>query len=258
MKNLLFILILGLCSCNHIKNSKASETTQSSDSIIASTDIYYPKYQSGASHIFPEENTDITLKFERNTDMDLLSLFPLMIPSQTKGRDILEYDPYKLKAIDKMFDIELFKTKITDFPSDTMYVLERINHDQTYDIYFWYDKIIMSINDDGSITKFENILGKGELGSIKKGTNGLNIFSYISDWRKEELQEYGCCEQYEGHYNSNPYSVCATRIVLTNDSVIIDMLKFYSPLWPEDKARWEENDHLLLKKDVKKRGSKIL
>ena len=73
--------------------------------------------------------------------MDLLSLLQLMIPSQTKGRDILEYDPYKLKAIDKMFDIELFKTKITDFPSDTMYVLERINHDQTYDIYFWYDKI---------------------------------------------------------------------------------------------------------------------
>lgn len=112
----------------------------------------------------------------------------------------------------------------------------------------------MSINDDGSITKFENILGKGELGSIKKGTSGLNIFSYISDWRKEELQEYGCCEQYEGHYNSNPYSVCATRIVLTNDSVIIDMFKFYSPLWPEEKARWKENDHLLLKKDVKEKG----
>ena len=30
-------------------------------------------------------------------------------------------------------------------------------------------------------------------------------------------------------YDSNPYSICATRIILTPDSVFMDMFKFYEP-----------------------------
>lgn len=231
MKILLLILILILSSCNQVKDSKAIETDSSSNnsqsSIITNSSIIS---RFGASHIFSEENTDIRLEFKRRSDMNLLSILRLMIPSQTKGRDILEYDPYNLKTCDKIFNIELFKKNISDFQSDTIYALERINKDQSYIIFIWHDtKTITSMSDSGDITHLDyNEVAK---------ERDENEFAYISSWLKDELQEYGCCQEYDGYYNSNPYSSCVIRIILTNDSIILDMFKYYCPYWPYERKR---------------------
>lgn len=218
-----------LCSCSQTQskpntNAESPLATESwSNGTVHPRRIY-------ASRIFPEEIMDMTINIERKEDMGLPYIFRQLLPSQIKGREELEYDPYKLKISGDGFLSEFSQSFTNSLSSsDTIFVMERINKDQSYKMFLWKDP-----------RQIKYVTEMGEVFSVQKSkhNNGdLREVFYISSWRKRELQEYGCCEQHEGYFNSNPYSVCVTRIILNKDkdSVNIDMFKYYCPLWPDQR-----------------------
>lgn len=229
MKNLLFtqIFIALLCGCTQphrkpITNVEAPLTAEKwSNGDIHPRRIY-------ASRIFPEEIMDMSLSIERREDMGLPYIFQQLLPSQIKGREELDYDPYKLKTSSDNFSSELFQSFTNSLSSsDTIFVMERINKDQSYKMFLWKDP-----------RQIKYVTEIGEIFDVQKPKYNDDDFRevfYISSWRKRELQEYGCCEQHEGYFNSNPYSVCVTRIIRNEDSLKIAMFKYYCPLWPDQR-----------------------
>lgn len=176
-----------------------------------------------ASHIFPHEIRDTTVVICDVHGLSMSDIFSKLLPIQQYGRHSLTYDPYELINNEILSD-----KRVADFidtpMQDTLYLMQKINHDQTYCMFIWrnWDSVIC-MSDTGETNKVEFKYG------IDK--EFLSELKYIQEWRKEDLLTYGRDEQIEGYYRSNPASRCVFRFVKHSDSISIDMLKYYEPIW---------------------------
>ena len=136
----------------------------------------------------------------------------------------MEYDPYLLKCQEFVDTLRILRDYIGDVQRDTVFIVEKISKAQDYFMEIWREPdSILHISDTGvwRVKKKQKLLRQSE-------------YNYIINWNKDLLQEYGCCEQIEGYYRSNTTSRCATRLIITPDSLYLDMIKYYNPFWPKD------------------------
>ena len=110
---------------------------------------------------------------------------------------------------------------IKDVPTDTIFLKETISQDNSYGIYFWH-----RLDSVYTVTMKKDRLW--HLVSFNAEKN--YTYRYIDLWMKALLKDLGRNElpPYPNK-TTNPYSICATRIILTPDSVFMDMFKFYRP-----------------------------
>lgn len=110
-----------------------------------------------------------------------------------------------------------------------MFIFEKINDDWSYKLAIWrhIDEILLT--DTHKIKKLK---------SVEK--ENLRQLELITSWKKEFLLKCGSHKHNPYIITSNPYVVCASRIILSPDSIRVDIIKFFHPVWPEER-------HILLK-----------
>ena len=225
------LLLFGGCISNN-KNSDSNNKTEINDT---KKDLlwYHEDNNSeiGCNHIHSEEITDTLIRFKRDTVLDFQWIFRQLYAIQHIGR---ENHPYEDAYIEKLLqyyplcegdgryiNCDSVNNFVRDIPTDTIFLQENIYKDNSYRIYFWH-----RLNSVYTVTMKKDRLWH----VVSFNAEENNTSQYINSWRKKELKELGKHEISPNvKYDSNPHSICATRIILTPDSVFMDMFKIYEP-----------------------------
>ena len=182
------------------------------------------------NYISPTEIRDTTLRLKRDTIIDFQWIFRQLYPLQHIGRENIDCgDAYIGKLLlyytnekhGRYINCDSINNYIKDVPTDTIFLKETISQDNSYGIYFWH-----RLDSVYTVTMKKDRLW--HLVSFNAEKN--YTYRYIDLWMKALLKDLGRNElpPYPNK-TTNPYSICATRIILTPDSVFMDMFKFYRP-----------------------------
>ena len=183
------------------------------------------------NHIFPKEVKDTLIKLGRDTILDFQWIFRKLYSVQHIGREdfdagdayiekLFQYYPL-CEGDGRYINCDSVNNFVRDIPTDTIFLKENIYKDNSYRIYFW-----RKLDSVYTIT-----MKKDRLWHVVSFNAEKNYtYRYIDFWMKALLKDLGKNETNPNvTYDSNPHSICATRIILTPDSVFMDMFKFYEP-----------------------------
>lgn len=230
---ILILSLLYLCGCSD-SNKKGRQIPK--NDIPPFEVLSYPNISASEkfyeSHIFPEEVRDTTFTIKRESGTTLLHIFKELVPIQRKGRsEYYEYDSYQRKVDGSYDPTHLFQTLINEKLRDTLYLIEYIGRDGSYGMTLWLKSNknkAYDISYSGNVRPF-NI-------DTTKNQEFYKEYRHIMSWQKNELKEYGCCEEHEGILMADQSTRCVSRITLSPDAIVIDMIKYYQPLWPDERA----------------------
>lgn len=241
MKTFSFIIVLLLVPGISLNSFILSNNDKSTDiSERQSEPNHTPQKWINGGHIFQDEITDTVIRLARDTTPSFPWIFQKLYPIQHIGREkhplgdsyhakFREFDLSKVHG--RYINCDSVNNYIQDnckSATDTIFLRETIQKDNYYKIYFW-----QSLDSVYTVT-----LGRDRLWHVRAfNAKNDDSFIYIDSWRKKELKELGKNEMPPTGWTSNPYSNCATRIIISPDSVILDMFKFYRPYGLENRYK---------------------
>lgn len=183
--------------------------------------------------ILDSESRDTTETIKRDTIIDFRWIIRQILGMQTKGRDIVPptHELYNNKLIGTKFFIFDEDTvcwqKINQFvdnpPTDTIFFIEEFFRIGKYRSFFWRDPKLIYVCErilpnDGTT--------RWRITSLKE--HDRCDIDLVNRWQKDTLLKYGKDMMPGTHFYSNARSHCASRVVLSPDSVRIDMIKYYN------------------------------
>lgn len=189
-------------------------------------------------HIFRGEVLDTILRFKRDTIIDFQWVFRQLYPVQHIGREnhpygdayirkLLKYYPSEKQG--RYINCDSVNNFLKDVPNDTIFLKERINKENSYSIHFWH-RLDSVYTIDLKRDRLWHV--------ITYNLEHSYLYKYTDLWMKALLKDLGCRELPPGKPETTDlYSICATRIILTPDSVFMDMFKFYRPYALEERYR---------------------
>lgn len=230
-----FVLVFGFILSGKEYDNKKGHSVETFDKCIS------------AAQIGRDEITDTTFVLRPDTTVALPWIFSKVSAIQGIGRG-KEVNFYKSKTETYFLGLEnvrilsanklIKEVNIYDFfnmfvkngDNDTIFIAERINDEGEYSLRMWndLDSVYKLFGVDRTRTKYIDLISmKGN--ELKRN----EYYPYIASWRKDELKEVGKTFRPGPNskivYSSNPYSICATRIIINKDSIIVDLVKFYEP-----------------------------
>lgn len=179
------------------------------------------------------ESRDTTVTIERDTIIDFNWIFRQLFKIQQVGREMVGpreewYSGKFLKYFPSPSQGEYINRKevnqfVNNPSQDTIFVDETISKDGSYKIYYWRNlKNFHYITLNGETRKWD---------VVSRDVSDVKVYNLINSWQKDTILKYGKnMMPPDGRWNSNPNSSCSSRIIITPDSVRIDMIKYY-PLY---------------------------